>query len=74
MFESERTFAPGEARLDGKEIVRARLVGRVRATVSRAKVTSSFEVESRGRVMTLRLDVGKVLTSIDVVTLPPTQA
>lgn len=51
--ESEREFAPGGMTLDDRDIERAKNSLRYKVTVVRPAVISSFEVESRGRVVSL---------------------
>jgi hypothetical protein len=51
--ESERKFAPGELTLDDRDIERARNSIRYKVTIVRPAVVSCFEVESRGRVVSL---------------------
>ena len=49
--ESERVFALGELRLDGRDIERAKNAIRYKVALLRPAVISCFEVESRGRVV-----------------------
>lgn len=70
-FEAERSFGAGEASLNGKEIVRARLLGQVQVTVSRPRIISHFEVETRGRVLMLALDLGAIQAKVAFVAPPP---
>jgi len=51
--ESEREFAPGELTLDDRDIERARNSIRYKVTVVRSAIISCFDVESRGRVVSL---------------------
>lgn len=51
--ESEREFAPGGLTLDERDIERAKNSIRYKVTVVRSAVMSCFEVESRGRVVSL---------------------
>jgi hypothetical protein len=70
-FEAERSFGAGEASLNGMEIARARLVGRVQVTVSRPKIISHFEVATRGRALMLALDLGAIQTQVAFVARHP---
>jgi Restriction endonuclease len=51
--ESERVFSPGELMLDDYDIERAKTLIRYKASVVRSAVVSCFEVQSRGRVVSL---------------------
>lgn len=59
-FESERGFTPGAARTDEIQIGKIRLLGQVQVRVVRAKIISHFEVATRGRALTVALDLGPV--------------
>jgi hypothetical protein len=43
--------------LNGKEVDGVRLVAKVRVRVTRARIISYFEVQSRGRALTVVLDL-----------------
>jgi len=59
-LDAERTFEPGAAKLGETDIGQIRLNGQVRVRVVRAKIISHFEVATRGRALTVSLDLGSV--------------
>jgi len=56
-FESTREFARGRATLDKDEIISMSLRGSVKVRVVQAKIVSHFEVESRGRALTVSVSL-----------------
>lgn len=59
-FEADRRFAPGAAILNGTEVAVIRLAGQVRVRVVRPRIISYFEVATRGRALTVALDLAGV--------------
>lgn len=55
-YEATRTFGNGRAILNGDELLSISILGKANVRVVKAKVMSHFEVETRGRVLTLALD------------------
>jgi restriction endonuclease len=56
-FDAERSFAAGEVILNGAEMAGSRLAGTVRVRVTKARIISHFEVQTRGRALTVALDL-----------------
>jgi hypothetical protein len=56
-FESERRFEPRAAVLNGREMGQIRLRGHVLVRVVRPKIISHFQVATRGRALTVALDL-----------------
>jgi len=55
-FNAARAFDIGRAVVNGNSVRAMELSGRVHVQVTRAVVVSAFEVESRGRVVTVQID------------------
>jgi hypothetical protein len=71
-FEAERRFEPGELLLNGTEMRGVRLIGKVRVRVTKARIISHVEVPSRGRALTVALDLaGNQVIAAFVKRLPP---
>jgi hypothetical protein len=71
-FEAERSFDAGAAVLGGREMARIRLRGHVRVRVVRPKIISHFQVATRGRALTVALDLAGAQLSAAFVALPST--
>jgi hypothetical protein len=71
-FEAERRFEPGELLLNGTQMSGVRLIGKVRVRVTKARIISHVEVPSRGRALTVALDLaGNQVIAAFVKRLPP---
>ena len=55
-FSAERTFDIGQAVVNGNSVRAMELTGSVHVQVTKAVVVSAFEVESRGRFITVQID------------------
>jgi hypothetical protein len=55
---AEREFEPGQAVLDGMDVQKVRLQGQVRVRVTRPTIVSYFDVATRGRALTMQIEVG----------------
>jgi hypothetical protein len=56
-FDESRKFEVGQAVVDGFPVAEIQLTGTVQVYVSRAVVVSAFEVATRGRVVTVRVEM-----------------
>ena len=68
-FSEERTFEPGQAIGNGNPVTNMNLAGTVEVEISEAMVVSAFEVESRGRVVTVQVGSSAVQITASIVQL-----